>query len=246
MQKRKSAISLEKLDLDQTPVLIDCPQCHSFISTADINQNNKIAKCSHCNHIFSYDDQDYWDPFGLPTATQPAGLEVLRLPNFMEIKIQHFQTSNQNFWSLLFFTIIWNIFLLVFVFAGISSGEYMVLAFTSVHLMVGLGLIFNVFSKLFNYTRVYIDDKQLCINTGPLNFFKKSQCFDVADIKQLFVRTTEHRNSKGHKVINHALLTQNEDGTSTLLINNLDQKTLYYLEKEIERYLKIVDRPVTD
>ena len=115
----------------------------------------------------------------------------------------------------------------------------MVLAFTSVHLMVGLGLIFNVFSKLFNYTRVYIDDKQLCINTGPLNFFKKSQCFDVADIKQLFVRTTEHRNSKGHKV-------KNEDGTSTLLINNLDQKTLYYLEKEIERYLKIVDRPVTD
>ncbi|MCB0686521.1 MAG: hypothetical protein KDC53_08350 [Saprospiraceae bacterium] len=235
--------AFKKANTSSLPVLIDCPQCHSFISEEDLDKKNKLAKCNHCNHVFSYDDQDYWDPFGLPMVTQPEGLEVLRLPTFMEIKIDHYRTSRQSFWPLLLMTIFWNGILSIFIFNGLSSGNYTTLLFTSVHLLVGLFLIGNVLGTIFNHTDIYVDQQQICISIGPITLRQKRKCFAVENITQLLVKRTESVNTKGQRKISHSLLAKTNNGKTYTLLEYLDHKTLVFLEKEIEYYLKIEDMP---
>lgn len=240
--KEEKTLKLTKAIPKELPILIDCPECHSFISEHDINQEKKIAKCIHCNYVFSYVDETYWDPFGLPTATQPGGLELLRLPSFMEIKIDHYHTNRGDFWGLLFFTIIWNLFLLIIVFSGIPEQGYAILAFTSIHFLAGLGLIWIVLGRLFNKTLVHLDHHQLYVSTGPFRVFKRRQCFDVANMDQFYVVSHNSYDSKGRKSTHYSLQAHFADGTSIKILADLDPKTLYYLEKEIERYLNIEDQ----
>jgi hypothetical protein len=114
--------------------------------------------------------------------------------------------------------------------------------FISLHLMAGLFLIWNVFARLFNETIVYIDDQNICIRTKPFKIWNRSKCIPTLEIKKLSTETIHTEYSKGQKVINHVLYINKKSGDIIKLLDGLDKKTLFYLEKEIERFLHIGER----
>ena len=220
-----------------TPILLDCPICHSFISEKDLLEDKKRAKCGHCDHVFSFEEDGYWDPFGLPTETQPAGLELLRLPSFLEFKVSH-RHSSKDIWPLIFFTLFWNIFIIAFVIGLLASGDIAEIPVISVHFIAGLFLLWKVFAKLFNETTIHIDKDQIRIETTPFKIWKRVVTIETDLVEKLYVKTNK-RMSKGRVKIDHSLHARLKNGDKIDLMNDLDQKTLFYLEKEIERYLKI-------
>lgn len=86
----------EKIQSKEVPLLLDCPQCLSFISEKDINQTDGLAKCSHCDHIFPFKEVLEKGPIGFPFQFQPAGLEILKLESLLEFKISHFKSQDKR------------------------------------------------------------------------------------------------------------------------------------------------------
>lgn len=240
MQQHPSEKESHQAAHKDAAILLDCPHCHSFISEKNLDASKKIAKCSYCDHVFSFDKEGYWDPFGLPTETQPLGLEMLRLPSFLEFKIDHYRT-NTGIWPLIGFTFIWNLLLLFFIVPLLLSKQFDQLPFISVHLLAGLFMMWKVFAALFNRSNVHIDSHNICLATKPFKILNRSKCIPTSEVKQLSVESIRTVNSKGHTQMNHVLFLHKQSGDKIKLLEALDVKTLYYLEKEIERFLEIED-----
>ena len=73
---------LEKLELNETKqstfIRINCPSCDSPVNAADLNINDKIAKCSSCDSVFSF-EQEIQQLLSLSPIKQevakPAGID---------------------------------------------------------------------------------------------------------------------------------------------------------------------------
>ena len=75
----------------------------------------------------------------------------------------------------------------------------------------------------------------------PFKILNRSKCIPTSEVKQLSVESIRTVNSKGHTQMNHVLFLHKQSGDKIKLLEALDVKTLYYLEKEIERFLEIED-----
>ncbi len=241
-EKYKEAAGLK----DKDPTLMDCPVCHSFLSASDVNMEKGMAKCGHCNHVFSFEEDGYWDPFGLPTDTQPSGLEVLRLQSLLEIKLRHFSNQPKGGFGFVFlFTILWNAALLPFLYTIISSGQIHFLLFISIHLIAGLSMLWNVLGTIFNESTVEVTSHSLKVITKPFAWFGRGNIeIPASDIAQLYVSRTKNRKKTPNSDSGLSLYVLTKKGKHHLLLSGLDRKTLHYIEKEIEHYLKIEDRKV--
>ncbi len=232
---------------EKEPTLLDCPVCHSFLSSSDVNMEKGMAKCSHCNHVFSFEEDGYWDPFGLPTDTQPTGLEVLRLQSLLEIKLRHYSNKNKGGFGFIFlFTILWNAALLPFLYIIISSGQIHFLLFISIHLLAGLSMLWNVLGTIFNESIVEVTSHSLKVVTKPFPWFRRGNIeVSTSEIEQLYVSRTKSEKKTLSNDSGLSLYVLTKKGTRHLLLSGLDKKTLHYIEKEIEHYLKIEDRKVS-
>lgn len=241
-QKYKEAIGSKIKD----PMLLDCPVCHSFLSASDVNMEKGMAKCSHCDHVFSFEEDGYWDPFGLPTDTQPTGLEVLRLQSLLEIKLRHFSNKPKGGFGFVFlFTLLWNAALLPFLYTIIASGQIYFLLFISVHLIAGLSMLWNVLGTIFNESTIEVTRHSLKVITKPFAWFGRGiKEIPASDITQLYVSRTKNRNKTPNSDSGLSLYVQTKKGKHHLLLSGLDKKTLHYIEKEIEHYMKIEDRKI--
>ena len=238
MQRQKKHHEEEGKLLEQ-PTLLDCPQCHSFIASDHINEDKQIAKCGHCDHVFDYKTEGYWDPFGPPLETQPEGLEVLRLQSLLELRLKHrHHVDRLGTFSTLAFSLLWNIMLLPFIFFVITSGQWYILFFISLHLFVGASLLWHVLGNLFNETTIEVSSQNLILQTTPFAGIKSRKRIIPSDqIDQLFVsRSKSNRPKTGP---NLALRVRLHSGKTIELVTGLDKKTLQFLERQVEDYLGI-------
>lgn len=226
---------------DEEVTLLDCPQCASFISSVDINQKNKIAKCSHCDHVFSFVEDGYWDPFGIPGETMPAGLELLKLPSFLDIRINHYESRSGSIWPLMLFSGFWNIVLLVSVVVMFRTDTLASLPFISLHLLAGLYLLWQLFGTLFNKTSIHIDEQKLCMHTKPFKINSR-KCYHRKNIVQLDTYRMRVKTKNGH-TYKEVLSIRLNNGKNPVLLQGLDTNTLQHVEKEIEKYLGLVNVP---
>lgn len=231
----------EEITAEATPpVLLDCPNCHSFIGADHINEERQIATCGHCQHVFSFQKDGYWDPFGLPTETRPEGLEVLRLPTFLEIS-QEMKGDKTNLALVLLFTAFWNGTLLFLLGQLITIGQLSYIPFMLIHLLVGLLLIVSSMSMLFNRTIFHMDDRQLMVEVKPIGFLYRKKVLPKQSIKQLFVK--KRTDDQG---VSYDLQVLTVDNRKVTLLSFLDKNTLYYIEREVEKYFGIMDYPVKE
>ena len=239
--KRQEDKYQQKVALEQTPTLLDCPQCHSFIASDHINEKKQTAKCGHCNHVFNYETDGYWDPFGPPLDTQPEGLEVLRLSSLLELRIKHREATDRvNTLATLGFGLMWNIMLLPSYFSLLPVVSGISYCSSALHLFAGVSMLWSVLGNLFNETTVEVNQQYLLTKTTPFAWWnQRAKEIPVTDVQQLFVTRSRSKKNKGGP--SYALHATLKSGKHLALISGLDQKTLQYVEREVERYLNIAN-----
>ncbi|MBT8218820.1 MAG: hypothetical protein KJP00_03300 [Bacteroidia bacterium] len=226
---------------------IDCAECGTPILAADININNTIAKCHNCNSIFDFQNEiKSWDR-NRPEIFMPEGLEVLKLQSELDMQVSWLKTKpKKGFGFLVLFAFLWNLIIIPMVVGGLMAGEISVLLGTSLHLLVGLGLIGYVASIFVNTTDIIVDRHYLEISHRPIKlpFFKKHK-IPSKDIKQLYV--TRYVASTTNGVQNHAYglyaILKNEKRVQ--ILKGMNRETQLYIEQEIENYLEIKDKKIT-
>ncbi len=224
---------------------LKCPNCDEVVNSGHLNMEKLIGKCNHCNNVFSFDDSRNFPLRNKPEIFQPEGIEVLRMRSELVIDYK-WRNSNPVSGFMLFFTIIWNLFLIPFIAAIWASGTLFPLLFMAGHIGFGATMIYKFVSQFVNSTFITVDKYNLTIEHKPIkNPFNKDREIPVRQIDQVFVRKkvshTENGVSKHHFVVEANL----KNGETLELVKNLKSKEkAQYLEQEIEVFLDIKDRRV--
>lgn len=107
--------------------------------------------------------------------------------------------------------------------------------------LVALGLAYVVLANLVNVTRAEATAGGLRITHGPLPVpWRRGRTLPVAEIDQLACGSTSWRSGTYYD-----LCVIRRDGSSTTLVSGLSEpQQALYLEQQLERRLRILDRPV--
>lgn len=224
---------------------LQCPSCAYSIAASDININKAIAKCSHCNVVFNFEDDIKTAPLRKPEAFLPSGMEVLKLNSALEIDIKWSKT-NSTF--LLFFTVFWNIIVLPMSLFIIISGQWMMLLFLSAHLCVGLGLLYYMLTVFLNTTYISLDTYNLSIEHRPLKLpFYPDRIIPVFDLEQIFVERYSSGKTNGKPMYAFAVYAVLKNKERVKLVKGLKvYEQGLYIEQEIERFLRIEDKRIEE
>lgn len=222
---------------------LSCPNCQAFVLAENINIESLVAKCGNCNHVFSFEKEVPQPAYQKPEVYLPPGIEAFSLMSELNLEID-WRQSRSSF--LTFFTILWNALLLPFVAVAISTGEYETFLFISLHLLVGVSLIYYTLTVFLNTTYVTVDHYNLHIEHRPLRLpFYPDRHIPVTDLSQLHVE--KYVSSKTNNRPNYAYaVTATFDNDEQIRIikglKKMDQAR--YVEQEVERFLKIEDAPM--
>lgn len=226
---------------------VKCSECDTDIPAKDINITNSIAKCDDCNNIFRFDKEIFpeWKR-GKPEMFIPEGLEVLKLPSELDIQFDWYNSQSKNGMGFkVIFTFMWNIMLLPFVLGAFSSGQYEMLLFASIHILVGLGFIANLVATFINKTNVSVTKRFIEVKQKPIpSFLKKNVKIPTSDIAQLYVTSYVSSTTNGVPNHAHALYVITKDGKKHPLVKGMNKETQLYLEQEIELFLEIEDMEI--
>ncbi len=242
----------KQLDLEKRAGhLLHCPACRHFIKGEDINIDKLIARCCNCDHVFNFDGVltgDAFNPYKRPEMLIPNGLEVLRLYNELDVQINWFRNiSRSGLAFYIVFTLVWNLILLPFVLIAIFFGEWHMLLFSSLHILVGVGMLFRLLAIFINTSHLNVTRRWLNIRTSPIAWpFRRNRRIPVQDIRQLYVTQYEESRTNDRPNYAYALHAILKNGEKLKLIRGMNLETMRYLEHEIESFLRIENVPVKD
>ncbi len=227
-------------------IQLKCPKCSHEIIADDINIDKTIAKCKNCNNVFTFEEE-----VNSPVRRRK---EVF-LPE--EIEIDAYQDEMTIFYKwrkakgispfFVFFGLVWNAMMIPFVIGAIMSGSIVMLLGISLHLMVGIGFLIYIVTRLMNSTYITVDDYELSIEHRPfvIPFITKNQYFDVRDIEQLYSKKYVSHTTNGVPVHAYAVHAQLAGGKDLKIIGGFKQKNkALFIEQEIELFLGVKDKKV--
>ncbi len=227
--------------------LLSCPKCNHFISGADINIEKTIARCSHCQHVFGF-SHDSASGLLKPELIIPQGIEVLKLRSEMDMRLDWSKTASSGGRKfMLLFTFLWNIILLPFVLSIVLSGSWGLLLFISLHLAVGLGLIWYLAAMYLNKTSISLNKQIMRVRTMPVPLpLHKAKEIELGQIDQMYVSRYTESTSNGVPNYAFALYALMKDGEKVSLLRGMNKETQQYIEQEIEGYLGIPNKRISE
>ena len=218
---------------------LDCPECKTPVKSENISLDNLMAKCNHCSAVFTIEN-DLPPVRSKPVVQLPKGIEMLNSFKGLEFRFKWRDATNT---FLMFFTIMWNGMLLPFVIGAIMSGELMLLLGTSIHLIIGLCLLYYVITILVNITTIDVGERSLSVVHGPLRLpFYDNKELPVESIEQIYVEEYVSSRTNGRPNYAHAVNAVLKDKSEIQLLKGLKRKDqALYIEQEIEFFLRIDD-----
>lgn len=146
---------------------------------------------------------------------------------------------------LVFFCLFWDGFLVIWYGLGMSSNGEMPMVFflfPLIHVAVGIGLTYDTICLFLNTTYIEVDQQMIRVHHGPLPWPRGNKSLPVRELDQLYVK--ERTGNKGSKY--YTLEMRTIDGEDVSLIGQINATTdeLQHLERTIENYLGIIDRPM--
>lgn len=227
---------------------LHCPKCEHEIVSDDINIDRGLAKCKNCNNVFTFEQN-------LRSAPLRKRKEVL-MPE--EVEIDEYEDEMTIFYKwrkakgispfFIFFGLVWNGFLIPFILAAIASGTWQILLGISLHVMVGIGFLVFILSRLMNTTYITVDDYELSIEHRPIAipYFHKNQYYDVRAIEQLYAKKYVSHTTNGVPVHAYAVVAKFDNGEELEIIKGLKSKNkALFIEQEIEIFLGMKDKKTT-
>lgn len=228
----------ERVELPNGLSRTDCPNCHNPVKQSEIDQRGHIT-CSNCGTKFQLDKDVEIFERTKPFVQLPRKMDYLKLHSMLEFiyKPDGFAVK-----FLLFFTIVWNLFMFIFVSTVIASGDFSQLLFMSVHLIVGAGLGIKTIGDLVNKTYITIDPEYIFIERKPLQILK-SKPIETKDIKQFYVKKYSSGTVNDKPVYSYGLYAKLHNGREKLLLKGFVRpEHAQFIEQEIEEFLGIQDK----
>lgn len=226
---------------------LTCPNCQTPLTAADLKLDAGLAICPNCRSVLQLDAGQAPDLTHkkFPVST-PDGIELYPGTLGMEILIP-WKKMNKGVGPILFFTLVWDAFILFFIAIILLSGSgFIPLVFMSLHILVGIGLTYYCLSVLLNTTSIYVSQSDLLISHRPLKSpFNKDRSMEPKDIEQIYVE--RYVASTTNKQPNYAfkVLAVMRDGDKITLLKGITRLPYArFIEKEIERFLGLKDRQV--
>lgn len=248
---------------------LSCITCGRLIPAEDVNLNNMVAKCRNCNAVFSFAPQnapaestDIKSMFeAMMKAANPPDSILQRPSDGRRLEMPKGVITERDFGELRFiipwrntrrwgffllFTIVWNAILLPFIVMGIASGEWRILLFASLHILVGVSFLMYTLGLMFNKTSIIVTSQGVDIKNGPIPIpFNPNRFMAVRDIEQLFVEEYVPSKTNGRPDYTYAVTALTTSAERQRLVGGFSQPGhALYLEQEMETFLNIKDKPV--
>ena len=115
------------------------------------------------------------------------------------------------------------------------------IVFPIAHVAVGVGLTYYTLAGFLNRSQLVIDRETFSVSHGPLPWLGYLSV-PVTQVKQLYCKG---KPGKGNNASTFQLSVILKDGRKKDLLSDLDSPEIgFYIEHQIEKWLKITDRPV--
>lgn len=226
-------------------VELNCKKCGAPLEGRDIRLDVGLARCGHCNTIFSLQ--------GLPGQNGAAARNVARPPVPMPKSIEVFNTGtglqlsyrwySPKYIGMIIFTLFWNGFMCVWHAISLSQGMLAMSLFGLLHTAIGLGVAYITLAGFLNRTTIFAELGLLTIQHHPLPWPGSKQVL-TDQIDQLFCKEKVSHSKNGTNYSYEVYVALSDDAQVKLLsgLDMADQAL--FIEQELERYLGIKDQPV--
>ena len=235
---------------------ISCDSCGAPIPAGDVNIERLVAKCRRCDSVFAFGSRLGHAPAPRVRPPLPRGIRIESgeppLPREggyrsapsaergpLVISRRWFRMHHV---FMLFFTIFWDGFLVVWYSTGIASGAPLeMLLFPLLHVAVGIGITYGVLMGLINRTTIRVEAGTLTVRHGPLPWFG-NLTIDATRLRQLYLRRQNHRTKNGGSYSTWRVLAETDTLEALPIVGKLhDRDQAEYIEWAIEGHLGIED-----
>lgn len=222
-------------------ITLTCPSCGGKM---EIPQESPRYRCMYCGneHILR---EAAPQPTGIRSlaravAARPAEISIEKESGAVRLVRRWFSAK---YIPLAFFCIAWDSFLVFWYGIAFSmKAPWIMIVFPIAHLAVGVGLTYSVLAGFFNRSYLELTRKELAVWHGPLPW-GGAVTLPTADIRQLYTQLAPGKSSDSSASYHLFAITQ--DGRSHKLFSNLETPDVaLFMEQQVERWLRIEDRPV--
>jgi len=227
----------------KTGTQLQCPKCDHHIIAEDININRGLAKCNNCNNVFTFEEKVNSPLRKRQEVLMPEEIEIDEYEDAVTIFYKWRKAKGLNPF-LTFFGIAWNLFLIPFLVMAVASGSLTILLGISIHLMVGVGFLTYIVTRLMNSTYITVDEYELSIEHRPfaIPFIAKNKYYSVQNFKQLYTKRYVSHKTNDQNVYAFGVYASLKDGEEFRIIGALKSKNkALFIEQEIEHFLGIED-----
>ena len=129
---------------------------------------------------------------------------------------------------------------------ALTQGIWVMAAFGVIHLGVGVGLTWYTLAGFLNTTYINVDSYKIQIRHKPIWWPGKMAVY-TQDVKQVYVKQKVQRGKNGTTYtyeVRALIKAGNKDLDLKLLSGLPEPQQGLYIEQELEKHLKITDRPV--
>lgn len=222
-----------------------CRNCGAPLAAENVVEHLSMARCSHCNAVFALEPDG---PIAAgagqaalrPQVAMPSGIKVEDVGTALQISRRWFNVSA---FFLLFFSIFWNGFMLVWHGIAISSGAWIMSAFGLLHTAVGVGVAYATAGMFLNTTYVRVGNGMIEVKTEPVPWWG-NKWLTADDISQFYCMEQVHRGKNGTSYTYDVMCLRNDGVRDTLVQGLQDSTQALFIEQELERFLGIKDQPV--
>ena len=228
-----------------------CHACGAPVRADDVNLDRMVAKCRHCDAVFSFADR-----VATPTTAakfrskgavpHPKSIVVDEWAGELRLTRRWF---HPGLFFLLFFCIAWDAFLIFWYsmalgdFGPPGAFGWLFIIFPVAHVAVGVGLTYFVVAGFLNRTVITAGQGELRVRHGPVPW-RGNHSLLTGEIAQLYCgrfATKDQNNGLGVRNVN-ALM---KDGRKVVLVSFLhDPDEARFIEHKLETHLGIADEPV--
>lgn len=215
---------------------IYCQDCRKELFVQNINIQNFIAKCHHCDSVFQLDsnfqnDNAQSEILDIPC---PKNIHVIRTTHELVIELKH---QPIGLYIMLFLSSLLS-FLFSLTLVPILKMYYWAVLFLGVFLVIW---IFVLLKKHFGKIVIQVNSQEITVNRDALSF-KRKNVFPTPSIKQLYCEEYIVTSDDDHYTRYDIMILTNNGEQIPLLSSVCSSEESLFIEQEIEKYLNIVDK----
>jgi hypothetical protein len=222
---------------------LNCQACGAPLRLDD-DTGGGAVHCSFCGAWTSLPEAPQRRAPGRPVVEKPRAIRVEDTLHGVRLVRRWFSPV---YVFLVFFCAIWDGILLMFYgVLTVSGAPLFAFLFPLIHVAVGIGLTYTTLCGFVNRTVVEVDrDDMLTVRHGPLPW-PGAASIPIAEIAQIFVTEKRSTSKNGNPSSTYAVNALAKSGRRVTLVKGLLSSLDHalFIEQELERRLRIVDRPV--